>query len=366
MHDILTENCKTCPERHGDCIGCILRGMDATMQRVDIAVAVGYSRGSVSSMRDLYATYGLPYAPRSGWEHRSRGAAPDIILEVDGEPKAVSDSEAIAILRAKGFRIHTEPDTTDHHFHIDTKRFTGDSIKFAIVSDTHLGSKYQQLTHLKSAYRYCAEEGIEHVLNPGDVCAGNGRVYRGQMFEVFRHGSDQMRDYIIEHYPQEEGVTTHLIAGNHDLSFMSSEGYDICRAVAEAREDISHLGHYGAYLHLGPLVLYLHHGEGGASYARSYKPQQVIGNIGFGEAKPHCVIMGHWHVSNLLPMYRNVVGISCPSFESQTPYLKRKGYWPEIGFWVVSATINDADRIEGTTRWQFEFVPFYVPKEHDY
>lgn len=37
--------------------------------------------------------------------------------------------------------------------------------RIAVVSDTHLGSKYQQLTSLKEFYKYAADKGCEASLD---------------------------------------------------------------------------------------------------------------------------------------------------------------------------------------------------------
>ena len=45
-------------------------------------------------------------------------------------------------------------------------------LKFAIIGDTQLGSKYAQISHLKSFYELCASEGIKDVYHTGDVTDG--------------------------------------------------------------------------------------------------------------------------------------------------------------------------------------------------
>ena len=69
------------------------------------------------------------------------------------------------------------------------------------VSDTHLNSKYQQLTHLKDTYDIFRHEGVEFVLHSGDITAGKG-MYRGQEYEVINLGADEQCDYIVNNYPK--------------------------------------------------------------------------------------------------------------------------------------------------------------------
>ena len=47
-----------------------------------------------------------------------------------------------------------------------------ETLKFAIIGDTQLGSKYTQWTHLKNFYDICEEEGITDVYHTGDITDG--------------------------------------------------------------------------------------------------------------------------------------------------------------------------------------------------
>lgn len=277
----------------------------------------------------------------------------------------VSEETMLEHLLAKGYQLVKEPQVEKRSFKMDTSRFKGEKVVLGVVSDTHLGSKFQQLTFLNSAYDYFAENGITDVLHAGDMVAGNGRVYRGQVYELFRQGADEMVDYAVEHYPKRKGITTHIISGNHDLSFLSSDGIDVVRAIARQREDLNYLGHYSAMIEIGKLKIGLHHGEGGVAYARSYKLQKLIEQLS-PDNKPHLFLLGHYHTTCELPMYRNVYGIMLPCFEDQTPYLIRKGLYPEIGFYTIEVTMNPVDRKDGTTGFRMEFHPFFVPRKNDY
>jgi predicted phosphodiesterase len=280
-------------------------------------------------------------------------------------PKETPDEAMLRHLISKGYQLVKEPIVDMMEYVVDTSRFTGDTVKFGVLADTHLCSKYQQLTYLNQAYNFFVEQGITDVLHAGDLTAGNGRVYKGQVYELFRQGADETMEYVIEHYPKREGITTHVIAGNHDLSFLASDGLDILKAVATQRTDINYLGHYSAMLTFGKLKVGLHHGEGGCSYARSYKLQKLIEQLA-PENKPHAFFLGHYHVACGLEQYRNVFARMLPCFEAQTPYLVRKGLYPELGFYIVKALLNPVDREDGVTNFRADYYPFYVPKKQDY
>lgn len=272
-----------------------------------------------------------------------------------------TDKELIAHLAGKGYVLSKEPEPENRRHKLKPKNLKSDSFRLGIVSDTHYCSRFQQPTHFAAAYKYFKDNGISDVIHAGDVLAGNGKIYRGQVYELFKQGGDAQVDYVVDNYPFVDGITTHVIAGNHDLSFMKSDGIDVLRLIADRREDFNYLGHYGAYLEIEGIRIYIHHGEGGLSYARSYKLQKLIEQFS-PENKPHILIAGHYHSTVTLKMYRNVYGIMAGCFESQTPYLRRKGLYPEIGFGTLEVGYNK----EGVVSIAEQWFPFFVPVENDF
>lgn len=233
--------------------------------------------------------------------------------------------------------------------------------KLGVVSDTHLGSVHQQITLLHETYKIFKAEGIKQVLHAGDMIEGNGRLYKGQQFEMFVHGADSLVSYTIKQYPQVPGITTYCIAGSHDFSYFKEDGYDALRAIADKRPDIKYLGVSGAYLNFGKINVYLMHGSGGNAYARSYKMQKIIEQLPAGE-KPHILLLGHYHTTNILPNYRNVAGFQLPCFQTQTQYLKAKGLSPEIGFLILEVFPDSKGLSHIKPDWRF----FYTPIGGDY
>lgn len=280
--------------------------------------------------------------------------------------KEPTERELREQLSSMGYRVEkVEQASVDRRFKVDTSMFEGDTYKMAVISCTQLGSRYQQLTHLKSFYQYIQDQGIKTVLNCGDIVDGI-RVYRGQEYELFIHGAKAQREYTIEHYPKmENGGKTIMISGNHDYSFMANGGEKIVETICDKREDLEYVGDYGAYPKIGPLNIFMAHGDCGVSYARSYKLQKNIEQMSPAN-KPDIYFVGHWHVGCMLPEYRNVIAFMIPCFQSQTPFLKRKSLYPELGGLIVSFTINDVTRKDGIARCKFEWVPFYVPIDNDY
>ena len=293
------------------------------------------------------------------YNERRRGGRGVPVVETPLETETL-----IQQIHDRGFYVTKAPQSSDEHFKIDLKRFEGDRRRFAVVSDTHLCSEYQQLTFLKNFYRLCSEREISDVLHCGDLSDGNGKVYKGHEYEIFLHGFDKQCDYIIEHYPKEEGVTTWAIAGNHDESFFKGGGHDLVKAVSEKRPDIKYFGFHGANISLAGaehITMYLHHPRGAMPYARSYRLQKVIENMA-PEQKPMFMFSGHLHTVCILPGYRNVEALSVPCFQSQTPLLKAMGVYPLVAGIFVDFTFDGT----GIVSTKYEVYPFYIPIARDY
>lgn len=273
-------------------------------------------------------------------------------------PDAMTEQDAIALLQGSGYRVSIDrpqeqriklaPKKTKHH-------------RFGVVSDTHMGSKYQQLTYLHEFYDLCSKEGIDTVLHVGDLVHGSPKMHRDMILESFVHGADAQVDYAAENYPKREGIKTLLIAGNHDTSFWEDSGSDVVSHFCQQREDATYLGQRGAYVEFGSASVYLWHPRGGGSYALSYRLQKWIEQVS-PDAKPHMVLVGHWHSPVHIPAYRNVEALRLPCYQSQTPFEKTLGLHPVVGGMLMDLWTSDEGIEDLQTRW----VLRRVPKKADY
>lgn len=299
---------------------------------------------------------GLPI-PAPHWGH-ARLDIPERLLEMETD-----DEELVRMLEAKGYVLVRDPFRDDREHDVTFPAYDGQgSFKVGVVSDTHGGSRYQQGSYLHYAYDYFEREGINTVLHAGDVTAGSLHMHPGMAYEMFSLGSDEQAAYVAEHYPRRTGITTLMISGNHDWSHKKAGGSNPLELIAMKRDDITYLGHAGAYVTINGIRIYVMHPSGGIPYAKSWRLQKVIEGFAPGPTKPKVIIMGHLHSTCILPNYRNVYGIMTGCFESQTPYEREKGLYPEVGFAVLHTTYDD----DGAVAFKHEWRPCYVPKEHDY
>lgn len=273
--------------------------------------------------------------------------------------------ELIRELQERGYYIARTPlQQSGQTFRGDMKRWAGGKFRFGVVSDTHLGSRYQQLTHLHDFYRVVARRKIGTVYHCGDICDGGGgaaNMYRGHEFEIFLHGADTQIEYTVENYPKFSGVRTILISGNHDQAFLKSVNINLARHIAKARNDITFVGDDLAFIEQDAIKICLMHGRSGVAYARSYRLQKIIEQMA-PEHKPNFLFLGHYHVPAHIPGYRNVEGWQMPCFQAQTPYLAAKGLYPFVAGLIVTVQ-PDAS---GLAKVEYELVPFYKTKKNDF
>lgn len=245
---------------------------------------------------------------------------------------------------------------------VHTPKWSGTTVlKFAIIGDTQLGSKYAQISHLKNFYELCALEGIKDVYHTGDVTDGL-KMRSGHEYELYKTSADDMVQDVIENYPRIEGITTHFITGNHDASIYKQVGYDIGNTISEKRPDMKYLGRDCALIFLTPnCKLELRHPWDGTAYALSYKPQKMIEAME-SDSKPNILAIGHYHKAEYM-FYRNVHCLQTGCFQGQTPYTRGKGISVHMGGWIVTIHVDKNGTI---TRFGSEFIPYYSSIKDDY
>jgi len=285
--------------------------------------------------------------------------------EEEPEMSEKDEAELRRRLCERGYKVEKlSPDKKD--LDIDVSRlFEGDKMQFAVISCTQIGSKYQQLTHLRSFYQFIQDRDIKVVFHCGDLVDGVD-VYKGHEYELFLHGEKAQTDYCVAKYPHmDNGGKTLVIAGNHDYSFMKTAGCDIVENICAKRDDMEYIGAFGAFPKTDFLRVYLQHGKGGGAYARSYKMQKFIEQMA-PEIKPDLFFLGHYHSTCALFEYRNVTAFMMGCFQAQTPHERQYGLFPEIGGLIMEVTINDKTRRQTLADMKFEWVPFYIPLENDF
>ncbi len=235
-------------------------------------------------------------------------------------------------------------------------------IRFGVVSDTHMGSTYEQNTFLHQLYDFYEEQGVKTVFHAGDISEGYYTNRQEQIYQLHAYGEDQQAEYIIKHYPKRDGITTQFITGNHDFTHMRNGGANIGKHIARGREDMIYLGADRAVINLTPKCkIELRHPGNGTSYADSYQLQKLIESISGGD-KPNAIFVGHYHKYNVT-FYRNVFGFVVPAVQWQSPFMLSKNLRADVGGLMVEMWVDATGTIK---RLRHEMIPLFVGRKNDY
>ena len=308
--------------------------------------AAGNSKASIA--RQLQAEMGAPTA-----EH-ARDRVRHFLKKVQNLPTPAEPTPTTKPQKHETF----ENLTPSHHI----LEWDGDRvIRFGLMGDTQINSKYTQLTHLHRFYDICAKMGIDTVFHTGDIDEGE-QMRPGHQYECYEQGADDHVAEIVRVYPRRTGIKTYFITGNHDASLYKRAGMDLGRAIADKREDMIYLGRDCAVVKLtDKCTLELRHPWDGTAYAMSYKPQKIVEAME-ADSKPNILAIGHYHKIEYL-FYRNVHCFQSGCFQSQTPFTRGKGISVHMGGWIVEVTVTEDGSIKGITP---TMIPFYSAIENDW
>lgn len=220
-----------------------------------------------------------------------------------------------------------------------------EKLKLLLISDTHLGSKYDRLDILRYLYDKAGDRGVKHVLHSGDFTDGRSNRPE-QVYELKEPSYEGQVQYCVDKYPKFDGKT-YAIQGNHDDWWYKSAGSEIVKSIADKREDIVYLGPDVADLKIGKLKTRLFHGSGGGAYAKSYKVQKYLDSIPMNE-RPDILQTGHIHQSFYMKQ-DNTHCFQTSCLEDQTPYTRSKGLPNDKSVWWVDVEFDDKGNVHSIT-----------------
>ncbi|MBQ6135035.1 MAG: metallophosphoesterase [Bacilli bacterium] len=112
--------------------------------------------------------------------------------------------------------------------------------KVLILSDTHLGSKYENLSYLQEAYQYAQRQDIHVAIHAGDLIQSTISNVKVKYEDEFRQ-----LEHVVNDYPFIEGMKNYILLGNHDYNTLK-KGEEYFHILKE-REDFVFLGFKRAY-----------------------------------------------------------------------------------------------------------------------
>ena len=275
----------------------------------------------------------------------------------------VKDRTLIEEMERRGFHITKDPPKERTSARLDIKVKPGGTVKIPLVSDTHMGSRFQQVSALTDFYRYCDAKGAQAYLHAGDLLEGH-HVHRDSVYEQFAFGVDEQVTNAVRHYPVSKNGPTHFIDGNHDSWSFENAGVTSGSLLAGKRPDLKYLGYYSAWVEVGGLRIYLAHGSrGGGAYAKSYKPQKLIESMAIEDASAtNIAAFGHWHQDAYVGRIRGMFGFMLPCFKAQDRFLRSLGKEPTIGGLMLEVEFTRDMKVWDVRQdWRY-----YSPKAGDF
>lgn len=270
---------------------------------------------------------------------------------------AAKDADLIRVAEQRGYIIHKPRPAIRPVTVFDDSRIRGDRVRIAIISDTHFGSKYQQVTHLRTFLEYARKRKVHEILHIGDFSDGPFQRHKNPQ-EVWLHSFPSMVEYASSTQALPEiGIPYKHIDGNHDDWWADNGGPIFGEAIAAKRDDFEYLGSPNAFRRYGDILVELSHPNEGGAYALSYKLQKHIEGMP-PEEKPHIYLAGNYHKAGHLPAYRNVEGFLVPAYQSRSHWMKGKRLASVVGgiileFGIVTKGLAPSLNIE----WVIERVP---------
>jgi predicted phosphodiesterase len=264
------------------------------------------------------------------------------------------------------------------------KAFSNEVARIGVLSDTHLGSKYQSLSLVKKAYEIFDQANVDLVCLPGDIFDGV-RMYNRHQFEVWTESADEIHSYVAQRFPRlSDGGKTYVIRGNHDFSFQKRAGLDVVARLAKDRPDIINIGDFIASIRLEQLdmTIGMGHPSKGIAYARSYNPQKIaeaiahealqkarlaVETLSLTNSIPHVLLLGHWH-NRCMISYLGMEVMAVAGMQQQTPFAQSKGYPCSLEVMVLHCYRGtDAELVNGLSRIRPEIYSLNrFVKERDY
>lgn len=202
-----------------------------------------------------------------------------------------------------------------------------------VVSDTHFGNIHNQVHLLNELYQEAYNRGITDVLHVGDLTDGNYPNRPENPRQQFLHGFDEQVGYVVDMYPEIDGMTTHYILGSHDETHYKNGQATVDFWINKCRKDMDFLGQDTGEIKLDRVKYVLDHPGGGSAQSLSYKPQKRI-EILESHNKPKVLLIGHYHKSYHF-VYRNVQCVEVPALCSKTQFQQKQGLLNAVGGYFI-------------------------------
>ena len=125
-----------------------------------------------------------------------------------------------------------------------------DDSKILIISDTHYGSRYENINYTYDLFNFAAANGIHIILHGGDIIESSVKQRKG--YNIIKQVN-----YFINKYPFDDSINTYALLGNHD--YLAINRNERIREILCSRNDINMLGFKKSYLNWCGNIISLQH-----------------------------------------------------------------------------------------------------------
>ena len=122
----------------------------------------------------------------------------------------------------------------------------------ALFSDTHFGSKDENLEYYQMFIDFCLENQIYNLIHGGDI--GDGLVKCSKSY----FDAPKQLDHILDVYIDHPMLKQYLIGGNHDEKY-KNHGIDILKELAMNKKNIILLGYGQCFIHIFNNIVSVEH-----------------------------------------------------------------------------------------------------------
>lgn len=228
----------------------------------------------------------------------------------------------------------------------------GKHFRVGVISDGHLGSKFAPVEWHELAFEAFEKAKCSCILHCGDMVEGLKRARADtQIYELSHIGYKAQRDLAVEVFSKTK-LPIYAISGNHD-GFFNDSGANIVEDIASRVPNMTYLGEGTADMYFDGVIVRLHHGGDGNSYALSYRLQKLIESYSGGK-KPNILLAGHVHKYCHI-FERNIQAVSVPTLQMQTPWMQQKKLAAHTGFLIIEFDVKKNQLCNFTVK----LFPFY-------
>lgn len=183
-------------------------------------------------------------------------------------------------------RIRPKPNNEIFNINDDSE-----CIKIALIGDTHLALKRDDIDLLNKIYDEVEKKRVNYVFHCGDFTEGLSYRKKHITSHLKEATYEGQLEYSISNYPMYSGKT-YVISGNHDDWWYLINNKEIIRDISKERDDIVYLGALYRNIDLANIKIQIVHGDINPITGRKLKQPGYVFGL---KEMPDIMHFGHIH-----------------------------------------------------------------------